>query len=100
MAGHRPRALPVWGAPHQTAIFVVQEARSAVAGDAEARGDGAPGAPSRQEGPRGLKKRRRARRSGNKHVARNLRKLAAFNSAHDTDAAAAEPEGDHTHGGT
>ena len=52
------------------------------------------------EGARGPKKRRRARSSGNKHVARNLRKLATFNSTRDADAAASEPEGDHLHGGT
>ena len=46
------------------------------------------------------KKRQRVRSSGGKHMARNLRKLAAFNGAHDTNAAAAEPTGDHTHGGT
>ena len=79
---------------------MVQEARSTRAGGAETRGDGAPGAPSRQEGPGGPKKRRRARSSGSKHVARNLRKLAAFNSAHEADAATSQPEGDHTHGGT
>ena len=52
------------------------------------------------EGARGPKKRRRARSSGSKHVARNLRKLAAFNSARETDTATSQPEGDHTHGGT
>ena len=38
---------------------MVQEARSAIAGDAETRDDSAPVAPGRQEGPGGLKKRRR-----------------------------------------
>ena len=76
---------------------MVQEACSAIAGDAEATAR--PERPVGRRAQEGRKKRRRARSSGSKHVARNLRKLAAFNSAHDTDAAAAEPEVDHTHGG-
>ena len=46
--------------PDEAGAHMVQEARPTITGDEETYGDGAPGAPSRQEGPRGPQKRDRA----------------------------------------
>ena len=55
-----PGAATPAGSPDGAGARMVREACPTIAGDEETYGDGAPGAPSRQEGPRGPKKRDRA----------------------------------------
>ena len=55
-----PSATTPADSPDGARAGMVQEAHPTIAGDEETYGGGAPGAPSRQEGPQGPKKRDRA----------------------------------------